>query len=487
VESWLSRARARLRGRLARRGLAPASGLLAALAPLAGAAQAGATARAALTAGRRAASGEAVALADEVVRALGRAKLKVAVAVLMVVTAGLAAWARPRAAPPVGPGASEAARQEEVRPVERAKAVGPARPRTIRWEIGGLNALALSPDGKVLCASARSEAKLWDAEALEERTRIVLVRTFNSLMPREHVAANRGIIRALAFSPDGKTVAWGGGLTVRLWDVKSDTEQAILRGHTVSLDAVAFSPDGKALASAGGANSFELNYHARLEDVPKELYTAKEVGELKVWDLATRKARAFYRGDTGRVMSVAFSPDGKTVAAGVRDGAIRLWDVASGEERLCLREQGPVGSVAFSPDGKTLVSTQGNVVHLWDLASRKVRARLRGHAGRVNAVAFAPDGTLATVGNVPGRGHHDQTGEARLWEAGTGRPRGAPLTFPHYGSSVAFGRRGTILAVGGTRGSQTNFGAGPGQITLWELAARQRPAGPAASPTGRGP
>src|SRR5262249_46518716 len=156
---------------------------------------------------------------------------------------------------------------------------------------------------------------------------------------------------------------------------------------------VAFSPDGKTLAAGGGKCSF------------------KEHGEVKVWDLATLKERTFFREDAGSVVSVAFSPDGKTLAAGVYaysvnklnpdaavvgvgDGDIRLWDVDTGRERVCLRENVRfVRAVAFSPDGKTLAAVHAvgheNQVGLWDLASGRVRARLKGgHFGGFSAVAF---------------------------------------------------------------------------------------------------
>jgi WD40 repeat protein len=79
--------------------------------------------------------------------------------------------------------------------------------------------------------------------------------------------------------------------------------------------------------------------------------------------------------------------------------------------------RGRVRSLAFSPDGNTLASTGGTdpVVCLWDLAERKIRRELRGHVHQVNRVAFSPDGELLASGST--------TGEVRLWEAETGKPR----------------------------------------------------------------
>jgi len=110
-------------------------------------------------------------------------------------------------------------------------------------------------------------------------------------------------------------------------------------------------------------------------------------------------------GHSGWVRSVAFSPDGKTLASGAAypDNTVILWDVASRQQvGAPLAGHGhTVYSVAFSPDGQTLASgAEDNTVILWDVASRQqVGAPLAGHSGWVSSVAFSPDGkTLASGG-----------------------------------------------------------------------------------------
>ena len=163
-------------------------------------------------------------------------------------------------------------------------------------------------------------------------------------------------VDALDFSRDGKTLATGSGdKTVRLWDVQSGKELAVLNGHTNPLRYVAFMSENENLASADWNGELRLwklgsewesvvfRNHPRLFTPPgtfspdRTLFTGSLLdGPIRIWDLATERLVQSLIGHASTVCSVAFSPDGKTLASGHDLGTVRLWEIASGKQRTIL-------------------------------------------------------------------------------------------------------------------------------------------------------
>jgi len=296
---------------------------------------------------------------------------------------------------------------------------------------GSVNAVAFSPDGKMLAtASDDGTARLWDVNTHQQ--------------VGAPMTANRSFVNAVAFSPDGKMLATASDDgTARLWDVA--TRRQVGASMTVngkSVVAVAFSPDGKTLATAVENNAGTW-----------------------LWDVATQQqVESLFFSNTA-VLAVAFSPDGKTLATGSANysgaGMARLWNVGTQQQVGTPMTAGKsvVAAVAFNPDGKILATgSQDGTARLWNVSThQQIGAPMTTDSNWVNAVAFSPDGkTLATGGC---------DGTARLWNAATQQQIGAPMTADRKCiNDLAFSPDGKILAAASDDGT----------ARLWNVATHRQ-------------
>jgi WD40 repeat protein len=187
-----------------------------------------------------------------------------------------------------------------------------------------------------------------------------------------------------------------------------------------------------------------------------------EQGGYQLWDIATGSMRATLSRQTGAVFALCFSPDGRLLATGERDGTVRVWDAAGVARAMPGLDRHRIWQLAFSPDGQTLACGTYWSVTLWDVGTGRPRGPITGRA----PLAFAPDGrTLAAV-RTDGPG-------VRLWDVGTGAPHAAPPGEAPPLQSLVLREASGVLAYAPDWGTLVT-GQGGRTAFLWDVAGPRR-------------
>ncbi len=290
-----------------------------------------------------------------------------------------------------------------------------------------VTAIAWSPKAAQLAsASYDKTVRIWDATTGN-----------NILQYRGHWDR----VLALAWSPDSTRIASAGNDgTIQVWDATTGNALYTYRGHNLPVNTLAWSPDSLRIASGGedkiiqvweAANGTILySYQGHTDSVytlawspdGKRIASGADDKTVQVWSPFKAKSGFFtlllnpsrsqftYKGHTGRVHAVAWSPNGLRLASVSSDKTLQVWDSLTGKKYFIHRSStSGLNAVAWSPDNRYVLSGGNDkMVQVWDIMTRHTAHTYRGHSGYITSLAWSPDGKLVASGSV------DHT--VQIWE-----------------------------------------------------------------------
>ncbi len=346
---------------------------------------------------------------------------------------------------------------------------------------GGINLMRFSPDGTRLVVG--TDVAVWVYDVSDGKEAALFT-------------GHGGQVNALAFSPDGKILASGGfnNPIIQLWELETGSKLTTfkLAERHDSVTALAFSDDGTTLMSLdkfGDIIRWDIVTGSKLSDTKNvDAYKAVALSQngsilatgdqrgpqIHLWNTTTGRRRMTLNGHAGffeedqdetevDIRALAFTQDEKILVSGSEDKTVMLWNTQNGVERATLRgHEGWITAVAFSLDGKTVASGDTNgVIKVWDVNTEDEHATLRGHKNTINALAFAPEGS-PPYGGCLASGSAD--GTIRFWDPENGQEL-ATFTADHteWVKAVAFAKDGITLASASHNGT----------VDVWSLVTRR--------------
>jgi WD40 repeat protein len=241
-----------------------------------------------------------------------------------------------------------------------------------------------------------------------------------------------GLVRAVAWSPDGTRLASGSqDTTIRIWGAESGREIAVWHPGAGSVEFLDWSPDSTRLVSGHGDAS------------------------VRIWDAGSGRQEHVLTGHKGIVHGVGWSPDATRLASCSADGTVRIWDLKAENEPLVLTSPGSwVVSVTWSPDGARLASTHfDKTIRVWDAARGQHLCNLPGFDLYLGMTAWSLDGSQVASG--------DEAGHIAVWDASNGKRVRTLVSSKAYVSSVAWQPRGWLLAAAGY----------DGMVHVWDMTS----------------
>ena len=312
----------------------------------------------------------------------------------------------------------------------------------------------------------------------------------SSIVPTSHPSAPvvypRPVpVRAVALRPDGNEIAVGGYHEITIWDPAAGRLLHRIGDVAQQTHALAYSPDGRLLAAAGGTPGFvgevklfDVATRAEVETPDRSTEVMLDVtfsadgtrvaaagadAVVRVYDVATRTRTLLANHHADWVTAVAFTPDGKKIVSASRDTSVRVTDAATGDVLATYADHGEAAptAVAVSPDGKTIYSGgRGKSVHVWQAAEAKKQRTIDGFGGAVLELLATGEYLFAAGADRKVRQYRaGQEGEARV------------LPHEDWVYSLATDAKGTMLATGSFNGEVRLYALPEGKLVHSFIAA----------------